>query len=691
MRTLLTLPVGLLIKRNRKSCHAAFAGMAFISSLCCIVNEATAQVPSADVTLQPVITQNLPVFTSLTGYAYLNDNDAVSTNLGGTQVYYDAPLYYPFNANTPGWWDNLVAEQIQGRLPVVLMPTRGAWTLDPADMTGPGELNPRRLTAYTAALARANATSLFKVACFVDSPAMVSIYNRVYDLPTDGKMDLSNPAGWEDVVWLRTVKPWFDTVPSTLWYRINNRPVIQWWGMHPGRFSNHYGNARQMLQHISDAFNTAYGVRPYFIIPDDLYTASNQDGTVVDQPDVLGLNGWFGPPIRPYSYIAWDNFISGCAVPGFINPNFFNPTSDKYGNPNQVIPANKIDGSGVNGDTLIEGLEQAVNFRAHFTLLEGWNDVREWAGFYRAIPTPRISFPSQYMNLVRQYTDLRTVTLRLEAEGADQYFDTTAGNSNGQVFRRTGDLDVRTLSGSQGGWAVNDIAVNEWIQFNKIYFSPGNYKFPVRYASATPVQARLRINGTALATVTLPATGGTEAFSTYSLGVSPVTWGVKDLRVEFLTAGAHVDWLFVKKYDPMMTLRSVSTNSYVCAELGGDNILIANRAAIGAWERFSANGVNGGVLSANDVISLQSYNGLLLCAEGGGSGVLAANRRREGGWEKFTLVKADGGSGALVAGDVIALRSANGRYVTVASDSRLNVTGTAIGDAQKFTIGFGQQ
>ena len=55
------------------------------------------------------------------------------------------------------------------------------------------------------------------------------------------------------------------------------------------------------------------------------------------------------------------------------------------------------------------------------------------------------------------------------------------------------------------------------------------------------------------------------------------------------------------------------------------------------------------------------------------------------------MVKADGGTGTLVAGDVIALRSANGRYVTVAADSRLNVTGTTIGDAQKFIVGFSQQ
>src|SRR4030095_15540027 len=56
--------------------------------------------------------------------------------------------------------------------------------------------------------------------------------------------------------------------------------------------------------------------------------------------------------------------------------------------------------------------------------------------------------PNQYIDIVRSYSDLRTVTLKLEAEGADSYSDTTAENSGGSFLRAGDGLDVRTLTGS---------------------------------------------------------------------------------------------------------------------------------------------------------------------------------------------------------------------------------------------------
>lgn len=795
-----------------------------------------AAVPTFDITLQPVITQNLPVFSSLTGYAYSNDADSVSSTFNdpgypSTVVNYDAPLYYPYSVETNGWWDNLVAEQIQGRLPVALLPTRGAYTLNPADLTGPGNLNPRKLTRYLAALQRANATNLFKIACFVDSPSMRETYNNYYGYPSTTKFDLGNSAAWEDVVWQRTVKPWFDTIPSTYWHRIDNRPVIQWWGFHPGWATNHAGNAKQMLQYVSDAFNTAYGVRPYFILPQDLVTASNQDPTAGTQPDVLGLNGWFGPPATSHTAVLFNNFVSGTAVPGFINPNYFRPSSAKFGNPDQIVPHNGIAGTGQNGDTLLDALDDLVDQRAEFSCLEGWNDVREWAGFYRAVSSPRYDFPSHYINLLRKYTDPRTVTLRLEAEAADQYGDTTPDNSKGQIFRRSGDLDIRALSGSpaitassanapgqgadkafdsilstrwvtstngpgwlqynygannkktvtgytltsasdtpqrdpkdwqfQGsnngtswtnldtrtgetfasrvlaktysftnttpyqyyrlnvtansggasyglhlqevafnviseamgsGWAVTDTDSGEWLEFKQVHFSSGNYRFPIRYSAATTgKQIRLFIDGVALPTVTLPATGGTDTFDTISLGEKNLAAGPHDLEIEFINGGVDLDWLFVKKFDPMINLTSASTTRILCAELGGDNTLIANRTAVGSWEKFSANDLNGGTLSHNDSISLQSYNGLLISAASGGGGTVSVEKRDEGSYERFTIVKTNGTTGTIISGDPIALRTSTGHYLTVGTGSLLNATGTTIGAAQTFTANFTAQ
>lgn len=659
--------------------------LAFCATAAAAIHCGKAAVPSSEITLQPVVTDNLPVLTSLTAYNYSDDSQAVSTTLGGVTVPYDPPLYCPFDTDTPAWWDNLVADLCQSRMPVVMFASRGTQTTSPTDLNG--GLNPRQLTQMTDALQRAGATNQMKLACFIDTPALQGIYAKLHGLPGSTVLDMSLSSEWNEVFWLRGIKPWFDTVPSQYWYKINNRPVIQWWSIASKWFSNQNGNASQMLQFVSDSFNTAYGVRPVFIL--DGPWATSLDPSSQNQPDVLGVNKWFGPPITPYTFTAFDSFVCGTAVPGFINPGYFDPTNGNYQKPNMVIPRNKVDGSGVNGDTLIAGLEAAVAAKSSLTVLEGFNDVREWAGYYRAT-APVWDSPGQYINLIRRYSDLRTVTLRLEAEAADSFSDTTAGNSSGQVYRRSGDLDIRTLSPAIG-WAVTNSAAGEWVQFNKIDFSPGNYRFAIRYSSTTANRRmRLSVDGVALPDVTLPTTAGANVFDTISLGQKTIGWGTHTLRVTFPDGGVDLDWLFVKKVDPMLSLRSSLNNSFVCAERGGNDTLIANRAAIGSWEKFSADDMNGGTLDANDMIHMQSHNGLLLCAEGGGGGVLAANRRRAGGWEQFTVIKLNG-SGAVVNGDTIALRTANGRYLTVTSTGQLDASGTVVGTPQIFTVTLGSQ
>jgi hypothetical protein len=656
--------------------------MALLAILCTVSDPMQAAVPNADITLQPVVTDNLPVFTSLTAYNY-TDSEAVSTVLGGTTVLYDAPLFYPFDSSTPGWWDNLVADLLQARLPVAMFATRGTQTTDPNDLSG--GLNPRQLSQMTAALQRAGATNLLKIACFVDTPSLEGIYTSFHGLPGGTVMDMSVSSDWNDIFWLRGVKPWFDTVPSQYWYKVNNRPVIQWWSIAQKWFSNQNGNTSKLLQSISDSFNNAYGVRPVFIIDQ---TWESLDSTALTQPDVIGVNDWFGPPSKSYTYTALGSFISGTAVAGFINPGYFDPTSSNYHNANMVIPRNKIDGSGANGDTLISGLDAAVTAISTFTVLEGFNDVREWAGLYRSAAAAW-NTPGQYINLIRRYCDLRTVTLRLEAEACDEYYDTTTGNSSGEVDRRSGNLDIRALTGS--GWAVTNTAAGEWVQFDSIDFSPGNYRFAIRYATTTAnSRMRLYVDGVALPDVPLPATTSMNTFDTISLGQKTIGWGTHTLRVMFVDGGVDLDWLFVKKVDPMLTIKSTLNSFYVTAERGGNNVIIANRTAIGGWEQFSADDMNGATLAANDVINLQAHDGLLLSAEGGGGGQLSVNRRRAGSWEQFTVIKLNG-SGTLENGDSIALRTVNGQYLTVTASGQVDCSGTAIGAAQTFSVTLGTQ
>ena len=43
---------------------------------------------------------------------------------------------------------------------------------------------------------------------------MRGIYTTLYGLPSSTLLDFANTTSWTDVWWLRTIKPWFDTVPK---------------------------------------------------------------------------------------------------------------------------------------------------------------------------------------------------------------------------------------------------------------------------------------------------------------------------------------------------------------------------------------------------------------------------------------------------------------------------------------------
>ncbi|RYD71137.1 MAG: carbohydrate-binding protein, partial [Verrucomicrobiaceae bacterium] len=265
---------------------------------------------------------------------------------------------------------------------------------------------------------------------------------------------------------------------------------------------------------------------------------------------------------------------------------------------------------------------------------------------------------------------------------------TFGGGTNGIALAEMGLTPVSNSTG--GGWAVTNTAAGEWIEFANFVFSPGNYKFAIRYATTTANRrVRLHVDGVAQSIVTLPVTANLDTFDTINIGQRNFTTGTHTLRIEFLDGAVDLDWLFAKKVDQMLSLRA-NNNLYVCAESGGNNVVVANRSGIGAWEKFSANDHNGGTLNHNDEISLQTWNGLLLCAENGGGSTLSANRRALGIWEKFTIVKT-AGTGAIVNGDTVALRSSSGSYLTVGTGNLLNVTSTTVGPAQTFTAAFNNQ
>jgi hypothetical protein len=102
----------------------------------------------------------------------------------------------------------------------------------------------------------------------------------------------------------------------------------------------------------------------------------------------------------------------------------------------------------------------------------------------------------------------------------------------------------------------------------------------------------------------------------------------------------------------VVSFRSRVNNRYVVAENGGSAALIANRTAIGPWEKFDR------VDLGNGNIALRAHaNNAYVCADGAGSAALVANRGAIGVWESFGLIRNSDGTVSLYSWS-------NGRYVT---------------------------
>jgi type 1 glutamine amidotransferase len=173
--------------------------------------------------------------------------------------------------------------------------------------------------------------------------------------------------------------------------------------------------------------------------------------------------------------------------------------------------------------------------------------------------------------------------------------------------------------------------------------------------------------------------GGGRAFYT-GLGHTEASYSETDFTT-FLLGGISIaaGWVTTDctpSPQSLVSLRARANNRYGVAESGGSSALIANRTAVGQWEKFDL------VERGGDTIALRSHaNSSYVCAESAGNAQLIANRESIGAWESFTLIhNADG---------TVSLRAqANGRLVTAenAGAQPLVANRVAVGEWEKFDL-----
>lgn len=124
----------------------------------------------------------------------------------------------------------------------------------------------------------------------------------------------------------------------------------------------------------------------------------------------------------------------------------------------------------------------------------------------------------------------------------------------------------------------------------------------------------------------------------------------------------------------VITIRANANGKIVTAETGGADPLIANRTAVGGWEKFVVVDMGAGKVALRALA-----NNKFVSADNFGQSPLVANRDQALGWETFTWVSLPNGNFALRA-------DANGLYVTAENggDTWLYAARTAIGGWESF-------
>ncbi|UOF15599.1 hypothetical protein IEQ11_02725 [Lysobacter capsici] len=126
----------------------------------------------------------------------------------------------------------------------------------------------------------------------------------------------------------------------------------------------------------------------------------------------------------------------------------------------------------------------------------------------------------------------------------------------------------------------------------------------------------------------------------------------------------------------VLSLRSRVNNRYVVAESNGAEPLIANRDALGPWERFDMVDAGGG-----DIALLSHTNAKFVTVDATRQNALIASRDSVGARERFLV--------EILPGGAIALRArANDRYVTATNEAKgpLIPTATQVGGWEVFDL-----
>jgi hypothetical protein len=120
---------------------------------------------------------------------------------------------------------------------------------------------------------------------------------------------------------------------------------------------------------------------------------------------------------------------------------------------------------------------------------------------------------------------------------------TLPGTMQAESFSSMNGIQTENTSDTGGGQNVGWIDANDWMDYNVNVSTAGTYTVGFRVASAgSGGQLQLRRGTTVLATVTIPATGGWQTWTTVN-ATAQMTSGTQTLRLHAVSGGYNINWV----------------------------------------------------------------------------------------------------------------------------------------------------
>lgn len=201
------------------------------------------------------------------------------------------------------------------------------------------------------------------------------------------------------------------------------------------------------------------------------------------------------------------------------------------------------------------------------------------------------------------------------------YYDSDAANQGG-AYRTSEAVDIQSTTDTGGGYNVGWVTAGEWLKYTVNVSATGNYDFTARVANtAAGGVFHLEVDGTTIATLSVPQTAGFQSFVNVTAPSLSLTAGTHVLRVVFDTASSNG---FVGNFNwYQFTASAGSTGVFTGTDIGAptpagtttENSSTDYTVTGGGWAGISSGNTSDAFQFASQATSADSSNQIEIVAD----------------------------------------------------------------------------